>query len=126
MDGEIARIVQQAGITYDKLDESLHTYDLTRDDLRASLARTVLANQYAEQRVAGGITDPKARLVKINGWQADLVQKARVERLSDPTTGVGPRVGTQAPDFTLDQIVGKAVSLSSLRGKTVILYVWAP
>lgn len=126
VDGEIAKVVQQAGVTPGKLDESLRTYGLTRDDLYASLSRTALANQFAERNIAGSATDPRARLARVNEWQANLVQKARIERVRDPNTGVGPRVGTEAPDFTLKQIGGKEVRLSSLRGTTVMIYVWAP
>jgi peroxiredoxin len=34
-------------------------------------------------------------------------------------------VGDKAPDFTLESIDGKSMSLSDFRGKTVVLYVWA-
>ena len=38
---------------------------------------------------------------------------------------VGPNVGNRAPDFTLQDIYGKEVSLSSFKGKTVIINLWA-
>jgi peroxiredoxin len=34
-------------------------------------------------------------------------------------------VGTQAPDFSLQDLNGKEVSLKSLRGHTVVLHFWA-
>lgn len=37
----------------------------------------------------------------------------------------GPEIGKRAPDFTLQDINGKTVSLSSLRGKVVMLNFWA-
>jgi len=37
---------------------------------------------------------------------------------------VGPEVGKRAPDFTLQDLDGKAVSLSEFRGKTVMLKFW--
>jgi peroxiredoxin len=39
-------------------------------------------------------------------------------------TDVGPEVGMKAPDFTLPTLDGKQVSLSGLRGKTVIINFW--
>ena len=76
--------------------------------------------------MAGSVADPKTRLAKVNAWQADLVQKARIERVRDAGAGVGPRVGTEAPDFILKQIGGEDVRLNSLRGEVVMIYVWAP
>ncbi len=40
-----------------------------------------------------------------------------------PTADV--RIGTAAPDFTLNDIDGEPVSLSSLRGKVVLVNFWA-
>jgi peroxiredoxin len=36
-----------------------------------------------------------------------------------------PRVGTMAPDFELSDISGRRISLGSLRGKVVLIDVWA-
>jgi peroxiredoxin len=38
--------------------------------------------------------------------------------------GVGGDVGDLAPDFTLERVAGGSLTLSSLRGKTVILDFW--
>jgi thiol-disulfide isomerase/thioredoxin len=42
---------------------------------------------------------------------------------TDHPLGIG--FGTPAPDFTLDTLDGKSVTLSSLRGKAVVLNFWA-
>lgn len=42
-----------------------------------------------------------------------------------PTPTTGSQVGNLAPDFTLLDLNGQAVSLSSLRGKPVLLNFWA-
>ncbi len=36
-----------------------------------------------------------------------------------------PRIGARAPNFTIQNVDGKAVSLSDYRGKTVLLNFWA-
>lgn len=38
---------------------------------------------------------------------------------------IGPNVGNRAPDFTLQTVDGKEVSLKSLRGKKVVINFWA-
>ena len=41
------------------------------------------------------------------------------------SSGVGIAAGKVAPDFTLKDLTGKPVALSSLRGKVVFLNLWA-
>ena len=36
-----------------------------------------------------------------------------------------PKVGDQAPEFNLPSLDGDMISLSSLRGRKVILFMWA-
>lgn len=126
VDLEIAGIIERAGLNHEKVDRSLSQHKLTRDDLRASLSNIVLANRFIERYVVSGVTDPKTRLQKINQWEVDLVQLARVERLRNPTTSTAPRVGNEAPEFVLQDLDGKEIKLSSLRGKPVVINFWAP
>ena len=44
---------------------------------------------------------------------------------SQPQTGQQPAIGQLAPDFTLPDTTGKPVTLSSLRGKYVLVDFWA-
>jgi peroxiredoxin len=43
----------------------------------------------------------------------------------EPAPLTGPLIGAPAPDFRLTTIDGKAVSLDSFRGKTLVINVWA-
>jgi cytochrome c biogenesis protein CcmG, thiol:disulfide interchange protein DsbE len=40
-------------------------------------------------------------------------------------SGGGPHVGAPAPEITVQSLSGKAITVSSLRGKVVLLDVWA-
>ncbi len=42
----------------------------------------------------------------------------------DPDEAAEKLIGSEAPDFTLKDLDGEEVSLSSYRGKTVILSFW--
>ena len=52
-----------------------------------------------------------------------------VSRVENPIGGSGappnPQVGFTAPDFTLDSLAGQPITLSDLRGKVVVLNLWA-
>lgn len=126
IDAEVTSVTRAAGSTPEKVEASLLAYGLTANDLRDSLAKVALVEQFMQQNVASGVTDPKVRAAKINQWQADLVQGAKVQRFRDPMSGIAPRVGTEAPDFSLRQVGGREVRLSALRGRAVIIYFWAP
>ncbi len=126
VEAELASVTKLTRLSPEKLDESLSRYGLTRDDLRASMANTTLADRFVKRYVVNGIADPKARVDKIDRWQSDLLQLARIERVRNPANGNAPRVGAEAPDFALMDTNGKEVRLSSLRGKTVMLNFWAP
>lgn len=41
------------------------------------------------------------------------------------TSAIAVKIGTPAPDFTLKDTTGKTVTLSSFKGKTVILNFWS-
>jgi cytochrome c biogenesis protein CcmG/thiol:disulfide interchange protein DsbE len=43
----------------------------------------------------------------------------------DPSVTASPLVGRTAPDFTLQQLDGPAVTLSKLRGQVVVINFWA-
>jgi len=58
---------------------------------------------------------PKKKLEKSNGQKESVIARR----------DVGIEIGNLAPDFTLPTIDGQDVSLSSLRGKKVILNFWA-
>ncbi len=52
-----------------------------------------------------------------------------LSRVENPIGGSNappnPQVGFTAPDFTLDSITGERLTLSDLRGKVVVLNLWA-
>jgi peroxiredoxin len=52
-----------------------------------------------------------------------------VSRVESPIGGSSappnPQVGFTAPDFTLDSLAGESLTLSDLRGKVVVLNLWA-
>ena len=58
-----------------------------------------------------------------------LANAAHGELVADPSGGpaqfLSPLKGKQAPDFTLDDLSGKKVSLAGYKGKAVLINFWA-
>jgi len=55
----------------------------------------------------------------------DIVNRSEIKPQSQTEVKRNPMEGELAPDFSLPNLSGKPVSLSSLRGKIVFLNVWA-
>jgi peroxiredoxin len=73
---------------------------------------------------------PTAKPAASTAQVADKSKGAQEASASDAKTDtpgikVGIREGNQAPDFTLETLNGKPLRLSDMRGKTVIMNVWA-
>lgn len=56
---------------------------------------------------------------------ADDEDAALTSQVSVEGGGVTPRIGEPSPDFTLDGLDGRAISLSDYRGRPVLVNFWA-
>jgi peroxiredoxin len=66
-----------------------------------------------------------ALVVLLQSGQDDTVGATTQITFGGKATGTAPKVGAAAPDFTLPSLGGKAVSLSSYKGKVVLLNFFA-
>ena len=78
----------------------------------------------SDQEVMGVINDA-VKMDPEHVSLAGLKQTLQAQMQSSPGAGGGQWVGKQAPDFTLPDVDGKQVSLSSLKGKYVLVDFWA-
>lgn len=112
-------------ITQEQFVAKLAKYNRTLGDMRLSVRDALLLSRHISQNVAvKGKTDQE-RLALTNSWQTELVQKARIDRLKPAGSGPAPRIGSEAPDFSLKDVDGKEIKLSALRGRPVMLNFWA-
>jgi peroxiredoxin len=126
LESALAAVPENLGLaSQEELVTVLAKYNRTLDDMRSSVRDALLLTRHISQNVAAsGKTDDEKRTLT-NAWQTRLVQSARIERLKSAGSGPAPRVGSEAPDFTLKDIDGKEVKLSALRGRPVMLNFWA-
>ena len=74
---------------------------------------------------SGGGRNPLALVVVAVVAAGMLYFGFHTARRSGPTRPIGLAYATPAPDFTLESLDGKNLSLSDLRGKAVLLNFWA-
>ena len=72
-----------------------------------------------------GGRNPLALVVVVIVAVGMLIFGFHMARRSSPTRPMGLAYATPAPDFTLEALDGKNMSLSDLRGKAVLLNFWA-
>lgn len=60
-----------------------------------------------------------------NKLSSEFKDKVKEKLASAQATNSGPKIGSMAPDFTLTSLDNKTISLSSLKGKYVLVDFWA-
>jgi peroxiredoxin len=125
IDSELQQIETSTGRTRAQVEEAARKYSLTLDDLRAFISDALVIKKYKDQYVLAGAKDVQDATNKENEWFTQLSNTSRIDRFKPVGSGPAPRVGAEAPDFTLADINGKDIKLSSLRGKPVMVNFWA-
>jgi peroxiredoxin len=125
VDNAMKAITDRTGVSQEKLASALGNYNLKLEDMRDITSDIVLINKYIGEYVARGATSDLDVQTKKNDWLTSLAQTSKIDRLKAPGVGPAPRVGSEAPDFTLTDLGGKQVKLSALRGRPVMINFWA-
>lgn len=108
-----------------QVTEALTGYGLTWDDLRTGFRETALINTYLIKFVSRGAKDATAAMSQQDAWLSNLESTSRVERFRNPDEALALHVGSSAPDFTVQDLDGKTLKLSDLRGHRVLVNFWA-
>ncbi|HKP52119.1 MAG TPA: redoxin domain-containing protein [Chloroflexia bacterium] len=125
IENALATFSSQFRLSTEQFSVVLSRYNCTLADMRASLRDALLISRHISQNVAiSGKTADEKRAIT-NEWQTRVSQSARIDRLKPAGSGPAPRVGSEAPDFTLTDIDGNEVQLSALRGRPVMINFWA-
>ena len=125
IDSELQQIETSTGRTRAQIEEAAKKYSLALDNLRGFISDALVIKKYKDQYVLAGAKDVQDATNKENEWFTQLSNTSRIDRFKPVGSGPAPRVGAEAPDFTLADINGNKVTLSSLRGKPVMINFWA-
>ena len=124
VDADITEIASGSGQEMAEVEDLLGRYSLKMADLREYSASTLLRKRI-QQSVTEGAADQADAQNRLNRWFQSLSDTAKIERFKAPGSGPAPRVGAEAPDFSLKDLSGKEIKLSGLRGKPVMINFWA-
>jgi peroxiredoxin len=122
---DIQSMEASAGLTETRLINILAKYHLAMADLRAFSGKALLVKQYVEDKVTAGAKSGTNYNNLYNNWLSNLATTGKIERFKAAGSGPAPRLDAEAPDFTLKDMSGNTVKLSSLRGKPVMINFWA-
>ncbi len=125
IDATMGQMETSTGLSSQAIQQKLGQYSLQMDDLRAYIANQVIIKDYIDQYVVAGATDTQTQQNRENTWLTNLEQTSKVERFKAAGSGPAPRVGSQAPEITLKDLSGNQVTLSSFKGKPVMVNFWA-
>ena len=125
IDSELQQIETSTGRTRSQIEEAAGRYNLTLDDLRGFISDALVIKKYKDDYVLAGAADVQDATNKENEWFTQLANTSRIDRFKPVGSGPAPRVGAEAPDFTLTDTDGNEVTLSTLRGKPVMVNFWA-
>ncbi|HST05965.1 MAG TPA: redoxin domain-containing protein, partial [Chloroflexia bacterium] len=114
-----------ANLTETGMINLLAKYNLTMADLRTFSGSALLVKQYVEDKVTAGATSDSDYNNLYNDWLSNLATTGKIERFKAAGAGPAPRLDAEAPDFTLKDMAGNTIKLSSLRGQPVMINFWA-
>ncbi len=107
------------GLSDEDLEEQLTRLELGMDDLKEAFRRAMITNSLLKAK------EEELGQSGMSQWLRELRDGAEVEIKRDLSAEVAPKVGAQAPDFTLKDLNGQEVTLSNFRGQPVLINFWA-
>ncbi len=113
------------GTTEPAISAALGKYNLTLDDMRQVSSDSMLVNKHLANDVLATAKSVADRQQRLNDWKTSLSQSSKVDRFKSPGLGPAPTLGSEAPDFSLRDMSGDEIKLSSLRGRPVMINFWA-
>lgn len=97
---------------------------VSHHDQEAAAAFIPELGELALVRKAVAALDPAVRDGRMKAYYGPTVDRLEGQAKRDSITASKQAAGVEAPDFTLNDLNGKPLTLSSLRGKYVILDFW--
>ncbi len=107
-----------------KVDDAINDFIKNHSDWEASAAIIPQLNDLDKMKAAVELLSKKVRNSRVKAFFEAPIKQMEEQKKKEEESAKKQAAGTVAPDFTLNDINGKPLALSSLRGKYVILDFW--
>ncbi|MBP5277983.1 MAG: TlpA family protein disulfide reductase [Prevotella sp.] len=107
-----------------KVDDAINDFIKAHPDWEASAAIIPQLNDLDKMKAAVELLSKKVRNGRVKAFFEEPIKQMEEYKKKEEESAKKQATGTEAPDFTLNDINGKPLALSSLRGKYVILDFW--
>ena len=106
-----------------KFEDTIIDFIKNHADLEAS---ATLIPQLKPEKMADAVAllSEKVRNGRMKSFYQSIINRIEAQKKAEEEAAAKQAEGVEAPDFTLDDINGQPLQLSSLRGKYVILDFW--
>ena len=104
--------------------EAILNFIKAHPDYEASAAIISMIDGYDNMKQAVSLLAPAVRDGRFKPYYERALSKAEAQKKADEESAKKQAAGIEAPNFTLNDLEGKPLSLTSLRGKYVILDFW--
>ena len=107
-----------------KVDDAINNFIKNHPDWEASAAIIPQLQDLDKMKAAVELLSKKVRNSHVKVFFEEPIKQMEEQKKKEEESAKKQSAGTVAPDFTLNDINGKPLKLSSLRGKYVILDFW--
>ena len=104
--------------------EAILNFIKAHPDYEASAAIISMLGDYDAMKQAADLLSPAVRDGRFKSINERVLSQAEARKKADEESAKKQAAGIEAPNFTLNDLEGKPFSLTSLRGKYVILDFW--
>ena len=106
------------------INETITEFIKAHPDYEASAYIITMMRDPEKMKEAVGLLNPDVRDGRFKPLYQDIFDRIEAQMKAEEEAAKKQATGVEAPDFTLNDLEGKPLSLSSLRGKHVILDFW--
>lgn len=129
-------IVNELSKKMDQLSENFNSFILTSVDTLSDPVVSMFALGYTQDIPPADLKDPVTKLAKrfpnhqgiaslLTQFNQMIEKQGQQQQQSPSANTAAPKVGSIAPDITMNDTEGKPFSLSQLKGKYVLVDFWA-
>ena len=105
-------------------DQAIMDFIKAHPDYEASAAIVIQLSSLEKMEEAVELLSPAVREGRAKDFYEGIIARVKAKKKEEEASAKKQAEGIAAPDFTLNDLNGKPLSLSSLRGKYVILDFW--